>query len=203
MMRAIVLILAVVAAAGCAGLREPAPMPGEWQDRAMRLQTLDQWNVRGRLAVKTDVDAFNGSMVWTQADSFVSFAFRGPLGVGGFRLVGNDQRMVLDMSNGDEWELTSPQAELRQRIGWSVPLTGMRFWMLALPDPATPADLEFDDAGFLRRLEQQGWVVTFDTYKQVQNEWLPHKLVVGQTGVRLRVAVDRWRLDYVAAGSPP
>ncbi len=200
MMRVFVLVLVIFAMAGCAGLRKPAPMPGEWQDRASRLQDLDQWNVRGRLAAKTDADAFNGSVVWTQAGSFVSLSFRGPLGVGGFRLVGNDEQITLDMSNGDRWELTSPAQELRQRIGGSVPLAGLRFWMLALPDPATPADLEFGDDGLLRQLDQQGWVVSFDSYRQVQNEWLPHKLVVEQAGVRLRFAVDRWRLDYATAG---
>lgn len=203
MMRGAVLILVIFAMAGCAGLPRPAPLPGEWRDRANRLQALDQWVVHGRLAAKTDADAFNGSVVWTQAGSFVSFSFRGPLGVGGFRLVGNDERMVLDMSNGDVWELARPRQELRERIGWSVPLPGMRFWMLALPDPAAPADLEFDDDGLLRRLDQQGWVVSFDAYKQVQDEWLPHKLVVEQPGVRLRLAVDRWRLDYVTTGRVP
>jgi outer membrane lipoprotein LolB len=203
MTRCVVLFLAVLATAGCAGLPRPAPMPGEWEERAGRLAMVEQWSVRGRIAAKTETDAFNGSVVWTQADNFVSFNFRAPLGVGGFRLAGNDDHMMLYASNGEVWELAQPERELRERTGWSIPLAGLRFWMLGLPDPGSAANVEYGDRGFLRRLEQQGWSVSYDAYKQVQGEWLPHKLVVETTGVRLRLAVDRWHLEPESALATP
>ena len=197
-MNRIAAVSVVVLLAGCAGVPEPPTLPGDWQRRADRLAALDQWNLRGRIAVKTDVDAFNGTLVWTQADDFLSLTFRAPLGVGGFHLVGDRRGLTLQMSNGEEWQLTDPERELQERIGWSVPLDDLRFWILAVPAEGE-SELEYDDAGRLQRLYQDGWQVSYSAYKQVQDEWMPHRFVVEAAGIRLRLAVDRWRLTAATA----
>ena len=77
-------------------------------------------------------------------------------------------------------------------MGWSFPVRSVRYWLLGLADPATPAVQQSDAAGRLRELRQSGWVVRYEAYAQGAATWLPHKLVVEREDVRLRFVIDRW-----------
>src|SRR5690606_18665214 len=84
------LALLVVAAllSACAHL----PVGGDglgFEERRVRLEAFEQWEMRGRLAVDTpDNGGFQGSFEWRQRADHLTLAVRGPLGAGALRVAG-------------------------------------------------------------------------------------------------------------------
>jgi outer membrane lipoprotein LolB len=192
--------LACILLTACAGVVPTPESPQDWAARERRLAALDGWSLKGRLALRSPQDSFNGSMSWEQTRDRLDFRFRGPLGVSGFRLEGGLEDLVLTDADGERWYLRDPQGDLEARLGWSVPIASLRYWMLAVPDPASRVAVSYDTSGRLAQLVQRDWTVQYQSYRQYDGEWLPHKLVVEGNGLRLRLAVDTWRLDGASAG---
>ncbi len=94
----------------------------------------------------------------------MKFSFRGPLGAGAFNLDGSPPDLLLQTGSGEVQRLVDPEAELRERFGWSAPFASLRHWMIGLPDPASDAATAVDEAGLLRSLDQAGWSVSYDRY---------------------------------------
>src|SRR5262245_12983467 len=182
--------------AGCATTR-PGPTtapPMTWESRRDALLALPGWQVQGRIAINAGKDGGSGSFSWKQAHDDLDFRFSGPLGAGGFRIFGDDASLRVQTSDGEDFVLTDPVNDLRERYGWSVPLQSMRYWMLGVPDPQSEAGTTLDDAHQLISLEQLGWVVAYTNYADTDGMTLPHKLTLEGEGVRIRVVVERWEL---------
>ncbi len=193
-MRAGLALVATAAlVAGCATAPPPPDAVTPWEQRRSALQGVEAWRVQGRIAVRTEEDGWSGKLTWEQVRDALDVRFRGPLGVGGFRLRGDDESLDLTTSEGDTFTLVDPAAELEARLGWQVPVNSMRYWMLGVPDPAAPASEILDTTGRLAALEQFGWRVDFQSYRQFGDDWMPRKLNIAGGGVRIRMAVERWQ----------
>jgi outer membrane lipoprotein LolB len=90
---------------------------------------------------------------------------------------------------------------MNERFGWSLPVHSMRYWILGVSDPRTVATEAVDDEGLLDVLEQSGWTVRYDGYREASGLVLPRKLEMTSGEVRIKVVADRWDLpgDEVVA----
>src|SRR5210317_1579525 len=127
-------------------------------------------------------------------DDLLDFRFRGPFGFGGFRIHGDLDRLRIKTTSGEELLMTDPEAEMRDRFGWSLPVYSMRFWIVGVSDPGMTADETVDDDGMLLELSQNGWDVSFDGYRVEDGLLLPKKIVMESGDVRIRVVADRWQI---------
>lgn len=167
----------------------------DWLEHRDTMRQLDDWRMEGRLALKTGSDGYNGTVSWEQLEDDLDFRFRGPFGIGGFRIHGGPEQLRVKTTSGTEFYLKDPEVEMVERFGWSVPVYSMRFWMLGVSDPATEADEIVDEDGLLTELEQNGWQVRYDGYRVQEELVLPRKIVMEKDEVRIRVVTDRWRID--------
>lgn len=193
------LIIAVFVVAIIGGCVSPRDRIGEaleveWLERRDLLRQLDDWRMEGRIALRTGRDGYNGTLSWEQMDDLLDFRFRGPFGFGGFRIHGDLDRLRIKTTSGEELLLTDPEAEMRDRFGWSLPVYSMRFWIVGVSDPGMTAEETVDDEGMLLELSQNGWDVSFDGYRVEDGLLLPKKIVMESGEVRIRVVADRWRI---------
>ena len=180
---------------GCATTQAPAPTPsGTWASRRDALLELSEWQLQGRIALNAGKDGWSGNFTWKQVDDDLDFRFNGPLGIGGFRIYGNEKRLRVETSDGERFDLNDPENDLRQRYGWSIPLYSMRYWMLGVPDPADEAAETLDDANELILLQQRGWTIEYGAYGTAAGTSLPRKVTMEGDGVRVRLIVERWEL---------
>lgn len=96
MMRRFLLLALLTIGVGACAVKPPLPVESNWYARQESLEQLRQWNLSGRVSVRTSTDAVNGSLTWRQDGRQVELGFRGPLGVGGFRLTGDDSQMLFE-----------------------------------------------------------------------------------------------------------
>lgn len=180
--------------AGCAATPESVELPdiSSWEDRTTVLGSVENWQFKGRIAVKAGDDGFNGKFNWDQRGDDFSASVSGPLGMGTVRIEGDGREVTLTDKDGVETVLQDAEVELRWRYGWTIPVDSLRYWALGIPDPDLPATTEFNDEGYLSRLEQGGWSVEISRYSEGGGQQMPRTLTATNPDTRVRMVIDRW-----------
>lgn len=183
----------------CTGLREK-PVNTEfaernWLIRQSTLTAVQTFQLQGRLA-ESGLSATRGDLDWTQSGDRFDVRVSGPLGVGALAISG-DPRSVEIRSKDGVFVTSTPESYMQERLGWSLPLPQLRYWILGLPAPMRapehdPKSLILDDAGRAQTIRQAGWEIAYDEYQTVGSLSLPRKLAL-QNGARsFRIVIDRW-----------
>lgn len=185
--------------AGCA--TRSVVLPEQMESAAARqerLLSLTHWEARGRVAIKSADTGGQGSLQWLQSGSAALIRLSGPFGAGAYQINWMPGQISVS-SRGSEaaLEYVGPDAAerfLAEQVGWSFPVTSVRYWLLGLADPAAPAAAQTDARGRLEELQQSGWIVRYEDYAQGAATWLPRKLVIEGKQLRVRFVIDTWLL---------
>ena len=190
--------------AGCGTLLELIPVKRDaadpdsaWRAHAGELSRIRNWSLLGTLAVRSaGGDASRVTMRWRQTRDSYLVRFMGPLGVGLFEVEGSATEVEARFPNGRRASAASPEVLLEREIGWSVPLRGLRYWIVGTPAPdGTTSKLELDDHGRLARLEQAGWTVVYERYGGLDDLALPERIRFSNASVDATVIVRRWKAE--------
>jgi outer membrane lipoprotein LolB len=192
----LVAILTILVTGGCVTPPQitvaTAPEPARWEAHRSAIQAIQTWEAEGRVAADFAGDSASGSVNWSQSFDLVDFRFRGPFGIGGFRIYGDGDRLRVRTSRGDDFILEDPIEDMRVQLGWALPVRAMRYWIVGIPDPGRPADLAFLPSGALVALVQDGWEVDFADFEERAGFTVPRKVSMRGDGVELRFVIDRW-----------
>jgi outer membrane lipoprotein LolB len=183
----------VLAAAlgGCVATRRaPAPAASGWEQRVAVLQRLGSWQLDGRAAVAVGTQGWQASLDWRQREESAEVHLSGPLGIGAMVLKHTPDGISLNGAPPSDAVL----AQLQERLGFDLPLDHLRFWLLGVPDPSAAFELKRNDQDRALQLTQDDWTIDYDRYMPVGADSLPAHLVLSRSGVRVRIAVDRWDL---------
>ncbi len=186
-MRPASLLLACMLAS-CATVRLPMH-PAGWSARLQTLQRNDDWDMQGRAAVAAGSRGWQASVDWRQRPTSTVVHLSGPLGVGATLL----RLDVGGLSVNGAPPSRAGVAAMQRRLGFDLPVSQLRFWLLGVPDPAAAFSLSFNAQKRVAQLAQSGWTVQFLRYRPYRGDWLPKLLVLRNDGVRVRIFVDRWR----------
>ena len=190
------LLFACLLLAGCATTgRQEVDLPelGGWDQRQLLLSRADDWALTGRIGIRSADDGFNAKFRHNQDGRQFDSTLSGPLGVGTIRVAGNRQGIVLTDKDGTQLKLENPETDLQRLYGWTIPVDSLKYWALGIPDPDVPATPVIDDAGRLASLEQRGWRVAIDRYREFAGQQLPARITATSATTRVRLVVDRWR----------
>lgn len=166
-----------------------------WENRKSDLETIQAWNVSGRVALSTEFEAWNGTLVWRQDSQAYRLRFIAPLGQGTLQLEGNGEGVVLRSTQHPEPLMaTSAEALLRQQFGWQLPLHHLRYWVLGIPDPSAEADWDVDIDGRITLLQQSHWQIKYLRYQTVQGRQMPEKIFIEHDQFKLRMIVQAWTI---------
>lgn len=186
-----------------------------WQARQQQLSALQTWTLIGRIAIQANgardarQEGWNGGLRWGQRDGDYDITISSPLGQEVAQLHGGAAGVTLRTSAGEDFALDG-ETLLQQRLGWRMPVSGLRFWVLGLADPNMPEvaeqDRVLDAQGRLVRLHQSGWEIEFRRYQKVGNVELPDKLFLSNqhadVQLELRLVVEQWETSDPAGPLP-
>jgi outer membrane lipoprotein LolB len=175
-------------------IREPPASPAA---RRAALESIVTWAARGRIAMKAPGTSGQGNFAWTQTGDRTVLRVAGPFGSGAYEIRWEPARLTVLSSRGEvAADYTGPDAArrfLEEQLGWSIPVTNARHWLLGLAGPESPAVETLDDGGLLAILAQDGWHVRYDEYRPQGKIALPHKLVLESAAGRIRLVIDQWQ----------
>lgn len=190
----VALLLLLVAA--CSPL-PPRPLPDttpeqSWQLRQPQLQQLTHWQLSGRLAVQNDHEAWHMSLNWQQRQERYDINIIAPLGQGAMQLHGDAVAVTLLTDEGETLHSSDPDLLLYQRLGWKVPVSALRYWVLGLPAPGDSTQ-QLDEYGHLIHLTQAGWEIAFLDYQPWHGVELPRKVFIDNHQARVRLVISSWQ----------
>jgi outer membrane lipoprotein LolB len=181
---------------GCKTLPPPVPAaPSEtapWEVRRAALQARETFDLTGKIGVAAGQDGFNAKLRWQQHGKQSQLALDGPLGVGGVRITSDGNGMQVLNARGEQLDSNAAKHEIESKLGFEPPIASLRYWVLGVPDPSSPADEMLDDTQRLASLKQAGWQIDYTAYANVRGQSLPSKVTLTREGVRVRLVVDNW-----------
>lgn len=193
------LILLLLSLAACAPLPErPAVTSPQqtWNERQQSLQQIQHWQLKGRLAIVNDVEAWHLNVDWQQRNSDYLIAMWGPFGAGRVELTGNASGVRLVDADQGVYYSADAESLLYEHTGVRMPVNGLRYWILGLAHPARQtAQPTLDQYGRLASLSQDQWDVQMRHYTRIGPHELPDKLSITRNDIKVRMIVDDWKLD--------
>lgn len=158
------------------------------------------WRVDGRLAITTPDGHWSFEVHWSQQDQAYTMDLVGPMGQGSAHLQGEEGHGIqLTTAKGEIWTAETPEQLWQQQMGWPLPLSGLRFWVLGMAQPGTPVQAqEFEAGGRYSRLVQAGWEISYRRYQLVsmggENRLMPVKIFLVNDTLEIRMIIHRWQL---------
>lgn len=187
----------------CATL-SPAPHPESgvrWAAHRAQVAQVHQFTLQGRVAGSGALGV-KADLRWQQfADGRFDLRLSGPFGAGALAIIGDANLVEVRSREGSAFT-AEPERWLHQHFGWSLPIAGLRYWVLGLPAPDSPAELEFAADGTLVALEQNGWQLQYQDYQTVGSLRLPRRFQAANQDATIRVIADRWE-DLPAVAQNP
>jgi outer membrane lipoprotein LolB len=166
----------------------PAPEP----QRAASPTDIKVWKLEGRIAVKTQDDGWTANLVWEHDPLQDRLRISGPFSQGLLSIVVQDDLIHVNEGNGVEQTSREPDALLRERLGFSVPLRSLRYWVTGVPAPDTEYAQLPVEAGVTSRFSQQGWSLAYEKFSRFGGYQLPQKATINGHDVRLKLIADDW-----------
>jgi outer membrane lipoprotein LolB len=189
-------LLGLAVLAGCRTVPPAIAAPAtSWEVRRPEMQALTHYALKGRVAVATGSTGFNANLRWTQEGDHAHLALEGPLGVGGVQVIASGNSLEVITAHGEHIDNDAARAELRNRLGFDVPIESLRYWVLGVPQPGLAAEESLDPAQQrLSSLVQGGWHIEYLAYTAAHGQTLPARLTLERETVRVRLLVDDWQL---------
>jgi len=165
-----------------------------YEQRRTQLEKLESWHMSGRIAVDTGKRAYQGRFQWQQHGDSLEFSVRGPIGVGLMQIKGPMNSLTIT-SNGKTWQLENPERDLSELMGWWLPISSLRSWLIGMPDPSYAGIETFGPADAIESLNQRFWELHFKNYQLTAGLMLPSRVDLSYKTLQLRVIIDNWTPD--------
>jgi outer membrane lipoprotein LolB len=176
------LVLLILLLTGCAAAPVAVQRP---------LQADAPFAFNGRIAVRQGELRDSAGMRWVHSAAADEILLLAPLGQTMARIRRDDGEATLEAS-GKHYAAQDMEALMQQVLGWQLPLSGLRYWVTALPSPDGESHIERDASGQVSLLRQQGWEISYTRYAAESGDALPLRLKLQREGMEVLLLIDEW-----------
>ena len=200
----LVLLLAILLQACGVPTKQDTPFETvDWNKQQQRLQALQSWVVRGRIALQTADNGGQADFIWEQknADDY-GIRLHAPMGAGTTLIEGHKHGVSLTTPSGDTMVDTDVDRLILQINGWPIPVRGLKYWIRGLSSPGSPHQVaSWYQNGLPEVMFQDGWRIEFRKHKQLGDLFVPGKLFISRVNndeeVDVRLVVRQWEVGDV------
>ncbi len=157
------------------------------------LKGLGYWQMSGKLSVKGNERPTSAQLVWNQRGKVSALDLSGPVGIGSVSLDIAPEISVLTRSNGKTIKADTPEALIERVIGWPMPASLLRWWIVGLADQGQL--LSIDENGRPEQFQYAEWSVSYLDYVEVDGLPLPKSVLITDGHLQLKLTRARWRLQ--------
>jgi len=148
------------------------------------------FSAQGRLSARRGAEAVAVHYYWRHSTAADVFDVATPLGQTVARMRRDAAGVRVERPSEAPVEYRDWTALMQAVLGAPIPVDGLAYWVQAVSDPRSAADIERDDAGRPLVLRQQGWEIVY-AYGDASSR--PARLVMrypGSDPVEVRIVVD-------------
>lgn len=165
-----------------------------WEVHRANIETLGTWNLKGRVAGKSNNEGFSSGVQWKQLQNNFVIDLFGPLGRKVAVINGQPGSVQLKTSKGEIFAGKDPEDLMQRLFSYSLPVNGLRYWLLGIPDPKqSHSFLDLDEYGRLKQLKQASWLIEYKEYHS-GNTVLPALIQISNSTLNANIKVDSWQL---------
>ncbi|MEO0436985.1 MAG: lipoprotein insertase outer membrane protein LolB [Pseudomonadota bacterium] len=168
--------------------------------RQQRLAPLTVWRTRGKVAYKSPDESGSATVDWHQHGKDSELRLSGPLGMGTTRISPMGDALLIERdgierlypANAAPWLGTANGTAL-----FPLPIGSVPYWIRGFADPSIGLDRREFDNGLPSLIEQDGWSIRFERYREVNNNALPSRLLIAhsESQLSLRLILRKWEFD--------
>jgi len=189
--------LCLLALTHCAPLKKVRPVLNPTMYYAQykkTLQALSTWSISGLVGVVMPKKTASANVRWSQKAKSYVILVSGPLGIGATKISGDDHGVVLLNAKGKKFQAKNAKTLMAQNLGWSVPVSGLAYWIKGVVSPLAPSHFSLNAFGVVKQIEQNGWVIKYSGY-HYEGKWiLPKKIILQQPGLRVTLIINQWQI---------
>ena len=204
MFRLLFLACIALAIAGCSQsgrLADKQRAQELWAARQQALLDFDTWDVHARAAIKLETGGYNIGIRWRRQAENSTILLEAPFGQGVFRIESDSSgKYRLRLPDGRVFESDSAEALLEDMIGWSLPVSGLEYWIRGMPRPGSDYTHRLDDGGRARSISQDKWSISYLDYLEPrENLKLPRRVRLENDDLTLKLIIERWQEPVIDA----
>lgn len=187
-------LLLTFAISGCSTTSQFEPFKASslsWQERQTLLAKITDWELNGKIGIRTATESQSASLKWVQHDTLYQIDIRGPLGQGGASISGKPGDVIVDVSGEGQFRGPDPETILYSQLGWDLPISDIFWWIRGLPSPDKDYQHTLEE-NVLKTLKQSGWDITFLRYNKLTPA-LPQKLRLTRNGLKITLVINQWQ----------
>ena len=167
------LLIGMMFLMGCSHLQtKPAFQYIPRQERLTQLQQ-QNWIIQGSLSITYNKKRDFARFVWEQKQNDYRIKLSGPINFNTIKIIGTKNKVDFCQSGRKCIHSQSAEQLLFNSLGWQLPLSNMRYWILSLPALTKVQASYYDQYGHLTALEQQGWKIHYSEFQTIKNFDLP------------------------------
>ena len=191
-----VILLLAISLAACVQAPVEHRTAASWEARKHELTGLETWDIKGRIAVRTNDKSGSGSLYWAQRRDEYNLRVIAPFSGGVYELSGVAGEVSLRTPGNELLLAADPESLLYQTAGWRLPVSELVFWIRGLPAPSLQVDrLLFDDENRVSEMNQGGWFIRYNRYAGFNGMSMPSRLDLENGPLRVRLSVREWNLN--------
>lgn len=181
---------------GCATQPVSAPQStsalaaARWQQHRDTLQTLHRFTLQARIA-SNGTYGISGTLLWQQMGGHFTMHFSGPFGFSAIEVEGTLGNVEIRIGK-KHYHTSNPEAFLNRYYGWTLPVIGLRFWVLGVSSPGSSAKVRYNNNGRAIHIAQDGWVIHYGSYQNGGGYALPRYFTLLAGKKEFRIIVDHW-----------
>jgi len=160
------------------------------QAREAALSGRTHWSLAAHIGVSNEHDSGSGELDWQQDGAAYTFTVRAPVTGKTWKLSGDDGHAKLEGVESSPIRSDDAEQLLRERVGWDVPISSLRAWVLGLRAPAAPAQVSYADSGLPAKITQAGWSVEYRDWYTDRNPPLPKRVFASRGATRVKMAIE-------------
>jgi outer membrane lipoprotein LolB len=147
----------------------------------------------GRVAIKHNGERSSASVRWTHRGVEDEILLLAPLGQTVARIYSNNEGVLLEAS-GKKYFEQDAESLTERVLGWHLPLSGLRYWVMALPASGSEAVVEHAENGQASVIKQDGWEINYTKYAAQTVDSLPLRLTLQRENMEMKLFIDEWEL---------
>lgn len=196
--RRFICLLLLLTISGCAqrGIFTPPP---DLVVHQQQLQRITHWELNGKLGIRTSEESGSASVKWAQQLADYQINLSGPLGQKRMIITGTPGKVRLEQTGSEPLEARNAEVLIKKAAGWTLPVAQLTYWIRGVPAPKQRiTHLQQNESGLIAQLQQGGWSITYNNYKNYshsdQTFSLPGKITAEHEDVRLILVIRDWQL---------
>ena len=147
----------------------------------------------GRVATLHNGERSSAGVRWTHRGREDEILLLAPLGQTVARIFSDAQGVSLEAS-GKKYFEQDAETLTERVLGWHLPLSGLRYWVLALPAAGSEAVVERAENGQVKTLRQDGWEINYTRYAAETPDSLPLRITLRRDGMDMKLLIDEWEI---------